>query len=203
MEILKVEQLSEEWMTARIGSIGGSSIASVVAGGQGKMRKNLLYRLAGEILSGTKYEGYSNDHMNRGIDEEQPARDMYEFVTGNEITQVGLIKASNHKHYSPDGLVGPDGMIECKSAIPSIHIERIVTDKIEGNYIKQMAWGLYICERQWCDFTSYSPLVIDRPIWIKRFERDEELIKTLSYEAAKFIHEMLNLIEKVKCNSKP
>ena len=40
MQILDCEQLSDEWMKARIGSIGGSSISSVVAGGQGKMRKN-------------------------------------------------------------------------------------------------------------------------------------------------------------------
>ena len=92
MEIIDCPQLSDEWMKHRIGSIGGSSISSVMAGGQGKTRKKLLYQLAGEILSGEKYEGYSNHHMERGIIQEADARTLYEFMTGNEVEQVGLIK---------------------------------------------------------------------------------------------------------------
>jgi putative phage-type endonuclease len=198
MEILNCEQLSDEWMQARIGSIGGSSIASVVAGGQGTMRKNLLYRLVGELLSGVKYEAYSNKHMERGIEQEPDARNMYEFVTGNEVTQVGLVKASPYKHYSPDGLVDKDGMIESKAAIPSVQVERILNGTIEGNYKKQMQWGLWICERQWCDFVSYSPLVAAKPIWIKRIQREETIMKEMNMAADKFIGEMLNLIKKIK-----
>ena len=87
-----IEQGTDAWFTARTGSIGGSSIASVVAGGQGKMRKQLMCRLIGEILSGVKYEGYSNADMQRGIEQEPDARNMYEFITGNEVKQIGLVK---------------------------------------------------------------------------------------------------------------
>jgi len=92
MEIVDYDQLSDEWFKARIGSIGGSSIASAVAKGQGKTRKTLMYRLAGEILSGVKYEGYQNADMQRGIEQEPDARSMYEFITGNEVKEVGLVK---------------------------------------------------------------------------------------------------------------
>ena len=92
MIVFDCEQGSTEWFEARLGSIGGSSISSVVAGGQGKMRKSLMYRLAGEILSGEKYESYSNSHMERGLEQESDARDYYEFITGNEVTQVGLCR---------------------------------------------------------------------------------------------------------------
>ena len=87
-----IEQGSPEWFSQRLGSIGGSSIASVVAGGQGKMRKQLMYRLIGEILSGVNYEGYHNADMQRGIEQESDARNMYEFVTDNEVKEVGLVK---------------------------------------------------------------------------------------------------------------
>jgi hypothetical protein len=92
MEIVDIPQGSDEWFIARLGSIGGSSIASVVAGGQGKMRKQLMYRLIGEILSGVKYEGYQNADMQRGLEQEPDARNMYEFDTGNEVKEVGLVK---------------------------------------------------------------------------------------------------------------
>ncbi len=123
-----IEQLSDEWNQLRLGSIGGSSIASVVAVQKkiwkckkckhewpvrkkkskacpkckhekfdeieipGKTRMDLLYRFAGEILSGQKYESYSNKHMDRGIEQEHEARECYEFITGNKVKQVGLCK---------------------------------------------------------------------------------------------------------------
>ena len=197
MQILDMPQGSDEWYAERIGSIGGSSIASVVAGGQGKMRKNLMYRLAGEILSGAKYDGFKNEHMERGTEQEAEARDMYEFITGNEVAQVGLVKLTDHKHESPDGLVGEDGKIEIKCVIPSVHVETIISDKVPSGYNKQIQWGMFICERQWCDFVSYSPLITSRPIWIKRVERNEKLIKELDTGADTFIKEMWVIIDTI------
>uniref|UniRef100_A0A6M3LWZ2 Putative exonuclease n=1 Tax=viral metagenome TaxID=1070528 RepID=A0A6M3LWZ2_9ZZZZ len=198
MEIINYAQGSDEWFKARIGSIGGLSIASVTAGGGGKMRKALLYRLAGEILSGVKYEGYRNADMDRGIEQEADARRVYEMEREVEVQQVGLIKLDEFRHCSPDGLVGTDGMIEIKSTIPSVHIETIDTDKIDGGYIKQIQWGLFITQRRYCDFISWSPLVIDYPIWIKRVERDEKLIKDLNDGAEKFIDELKSLVLRIK-----
>lgn len=198
MQIIECEQLSEEWMQARLGSIGGSSIASVVAGGQGKMRKNLMYRLAGEILSGEKYESYSNQHMERGIEQEAKAKDLYQFVTGNKVEQVGLVKDSDHKHFSPDGLVGDDGIIEIKCVIPSVHIETIMSDCVPSAYRKQCAWGQHICQRKWVDFVSYSPLIEQKPIWIYRYTSAIKIIKELDEGADKFIKEMLEIVDKIK-----
>ena len=197
MQILDMPQGSDEWFAERLGSIGGSSIASVVAKGEGKMRKSLMYRLAGEILSGEKYESFKNEHMERGSAQESEARDMYEFITGNEVVQVGLIKLTDHKHVSPDGLVGQDGIIEIKCVIPSVHVETIISDKVPANYRKQNQWGLFIGERQWCDFISYSPLITSKPIWIKRVERDEKLIKDLDEGADEFIKELWVIVDKI------
>lgn len=197
MEILDCEQGSEAWFAARLGSIGGSSISSVVAKGQGKMRKNLLYRLAGEILSGQSYEGYKNFHMERGNEQEGEARDMYELVSENNIEQIGLIRKSPHKHFSPDALCGHN-IIEIKCVIPSVHVETIISDKVPAAYRKQCQWGMFICKSEWCDFISYSPLIIDNPIWIKRVKRDEKLIKELDEGADKFIEELLEVVKKIK-----
>jgi len=197
MEIIDIEQGSDEWFAARLGSIGGSSIASVVAKGQGKMRTNLLYRLAGEILSGQPYDSYHNDHMARGNAQEAEARDMYEFVSENSVEQIGLIRKSPHKHFSPDGLVGHN-IIEIKCTIPSVHIETVITDKVPAAYRRQIQWGMFVCESEWCDFVSYSPLVTDKPIFIKRTKRDEKLIKELDEGADLFIEELQSIVEKIR-----
>lgn len=198
MEIYKeIEQGSQDWFDLRLGSIGGSSIASVVAGGQGKTRTQLLYRLAGEILSGVKYESYSNPHMERGLEQESEARDVYAMVKEIEVEQVGLVKESAHKHFSPDGLI-PNGILEIKCTIPSVHIETILHNEIPAAYRRQCAWGLHICQRGYVDFVSYSPLITDNPILIIRRGRDEKLIRELDEGADKFISELAQVVRKVK-----
>ena len=200
MEIINCDQGSDIWFSERLGSIGGSSIASVVAGGQGKTRLQLLYRLAGEILSGVKYEGYKNADMERGLEQESEARDVYAMVKEVEVEQVGLVKESAHKHYSPDGLLsnGWDGILEIKCTIPSVHIETILHNEIPAAYRKQCQWGLHICQREYVDFVSYSPLITDNPILILRRGRDEKLIKELDEGADKFILELAQVVRKVK-----
>lgn len=199
MEIIKdFQQNTDEWFQARIGSIGGSSIQSVCAKGSGKSRSTLMYRMVGEILSGQKYEGYYNKDMERGLELEPAARNAYEVVTGNEVEQVAMIRATQHKHESPDGLVYKKGKIEIKCVIPSVHVETIHKNVTPSTYRKQIQWGLDISEREWCDFISYCPVIKQKPIWIHKVFRDEKLIKTMHEEADIFIDEMLELVEKIK-----
>jgi len=120
--ITDCEQGSKRWHELRLGSIGGSSISSVVAGGQGKTRTALLYRKAGELLSGATYESYSNAHMERGLEQEPDARAAYEWEAEAEVYQVALIQSDKQlQHYSPDGCVDT-GLIEIKCVIPSVYI---------------------------------------------------------------------------------
>jgi len=194
MKVLDLVQGSEEWLQARLGSIGGSAIGPITAEG-GKTRKTLLYRFAGEILSGEKYDGFKNSHMERGIEMEPEAREAYELITGREVKQTGMFLYGPHKHYSPDGDMG-DGIIEIKSVIPSTHVETIILNRVPPEYIKQIQWGLH--EREWCDFISYCPAVSDMPIWIKRVYQDPGRIWELNILADKFIEEMLAMVEKVR-----
>jgi exodeoxyribonuclease (lambda-induced) len=136
--------------------------------------------------------------MEDGIEHEDEARNLYQLMTGNEVEQVGLYKLDDHKHFSPDGDIPPSGILEIKYQIPSVHVEQVVSGKIPGNYNKQIQWGLFICERKWCDYTSYSPTVKDKPMWRKRVGRDEELIKTLNEGADKFLAELAQVIRNFK-----
>jgi len=198
IEIIPGDQGTDEWKKLRIGSIGGSSIQAVMAKGQGKSRKSLMYRFAGEILSGEKYEGYSNADMARGIEQEPHARAAYEWIEDVDTEQVALVRHSPGKHYSPDSLVGNDGIIEIKCVIPSVQVETILQGKIPAAYRKQCQWGLHICEREWVDFVSYSPLVRDRDVLIIRTYRNEELIKEMDSEADKFLMELYQIVAEIK-----
>jgi predicted phage-related endonuclease len=61
---------------------------------------------------------------------------------------------------SPDGLVGKDGMIECKSRCQKYQIqtviENVTTDTMPEEYALQVQTALLVSGRLWCDFVSYS-----------------------------------------------
>ena len=164
----------------RIGSIGGSSIGKAVAKGEGKVRKQLLYDMTGEILSGEKKEAFRTIHMEEGLKYEDEARSLYAFRMDVEVEQVAMYKDGPYKHTSPDGIVGADGMIEIKTVIPSVYVESKLTGKIPTAYRKQMMWGLKRSGRVWCDYSVFCPYVkeID-PLMVIRVQRDEKEIAEL------------------------
>lgn len=196
-EIIRdIEQGSEEWFALRLGSVGGSSVNAVLAKGQGKMRKALLYRLAGEILSGVPAESPNIKYAERGHLYEPEARDCYGFLTGAEVEQCALIQLRTGVHYSPDGLVGDDGLIEIKVNLPHVWVETRDAG-VPLNYRRQMQHGLYVSGRQWCDFCAYCPEMKD-PLWVTRFERDEKIIAQIEKELPAFLKDLESLVKKIR-----
>jgi len=197
MEIIKdIEQNSEEWFQLRLGSIGGSSIAKAVAKGQGKSRKDLLYKLAGEILTGVPAPSFKFQHADRGHEHEDDARGAYEFNHGVVVEQVSMIKNGHRKHCSPDGLVGDDGMVEIKTRIPSVFIEAMESGKIPTSDKRQMQWSLSRSERRYCDYVQYCPEMKKNKLLVIRIARDEKLIKELEEGADSFLHDLDSLVAK-------
>lgn len=201
MEIIRdIDQCSPEWFALRLGSIGGSSISKAVAGGDGKMRRKLMYDLAGEILTGVSAEHFQFRHAERGKEFEAEARDLYAFERGVDVEQIALVKVGPHKHYSPDGFP-PGGLIEIKVRIPSVFVEAVETGTIPTSDRKQMQWGMALCEREWCDYIQHCPDMVDRPQFVQRIERDENEIATLQDGADAFISELLAMVKRFKAGA--
>jgi putative phage-type endonuclease len=201
-EIISIDtapQGSEAWHALRLGSVGGCSIDAVLAKGQGKTRKSLMYRLAGEILAGVKTESYTNANMERGHQFEDEARQYYSFVTGHEVEQVSLIKADiPGVHVSPDGLVGDDGGVEIKVHLPHVYVELIDTGVIPTGYVRQCQHFLYVSRRKWIDFIGYSPEITARPMWIKRIEPDPKVQDMIAVELPLFLAELAERVERIR-----
>jgi hypothetical protein len=197
--ITSFDQLSDDWMQARIGSIGGSSISKAVAKGEGKVRKQLLYDMVGEILSGQKKDTFKTFHMEEGTKHEPDARSLYSFRYDVEVEQIAMFKDGQHKHSSPDGVVGKEGLIEIKTVIPSVFVEAKLTRKIPTEHRKQMQWGMRCSCRFWCDYVVYCPYVKDiDPMLVIRVEQDPKEITELDLGADAFIYEMLSMVEAMR-----
>jgi len=189
-------QGSDEWLAARAGSLGASSLHEALAKtrtGWGASRENVMARLIVERLTGRPQETYVNAAMKTGVEREPEGRIAYEFYKGVEVVEVGLIRHPTiaGSHASPDGLVGDDGLLEIKCPQPAKHLSTLLDGKIDDKYILQMQWQMQCADRQWCDFVSYNPdFPEEMSFWIKRITRDDERISETEKLVVEFLEEV-------------
>ena len=108
-----VEQNTEVWQQLRTGKVTASNAGSFMAnsdGAFGEPAKKYALQIALEIATGRKAEfSFSNDHTERGHEQEPIARMHYEDAEFVTVTNGGFFDCGDHGD-SPDGLVGPDGV---------------------------------------------------------------------------------------------
>lgn len=194
MEVFNCEQGTDEWFECRKGLPTASKFATVMAKGEGKTRSEYMRKLAGEILTGELAEQFSNVHTDRGNAMEDEARQTYAFVENVEIERVGFIR-NGKKGASPDSLIGKNGGLEIKTALPHIQIDRLERDRLPPEHKAQVQGNLWISEREWWDFVSYWPKL---PVLTVRVYRDEEYIKQMADEIDRFNDELAILVERIR-----
>lgn len=161
-----MDQGSEEWLAARCGLVTASEVKLLVTptfkkADNEKVRMHLWELLAQRI---TRYvePSYQSDAMMRGHEDELRARIRYSEEIA-PVVECGFV--TNDKWgftigCSPDGLVGSDGLIECKSRGQKFQIQTFVESIATGvapiDYMLQLQTLLIVTERKWNDFISYS-----------------------------------------------
>jgi putative phage-type endonuclease len=195
---LNLVQGSEAWLAYKLGRVGASRIADITArlrnGSYGASRATYQGELIAERLTGVAQSTYVNSAMQWGTDNEPQARKAYRLKQFCLVEPVGIVLHQKIPNAlaSPDGLVDADGLVEIKCPhVSNNHIELLLGASIPGKYMQQMQWQLACTGRAWCDFVSYDPRMPDRmQIFIKRIERDSELIKSLEEEVEEFLNEI-------------
>jgi len=163
----------------------------------GKTRRDYMLQLAAERLTGEPTPNYENAHMRRGHELEPEARESYEFLTDNEATLVGFIR-NGDVGYSPDFLVGDQGLGEVKTRLPALQLDVLLRDEFPPEYRAQTQGGLWITEREWIDLVCYWPGL---PVFIKRAYRDEAFIERLACEVAEFNEELAAIVVRIRGGS--
>jgi len=198
IQIFDCEQNSPEWYQARLGIPTASefkTLISVKKDAKDKVtRQTYMRKLAGEIITGEPMDSYSNVHMERGKEMEDEAREHYAFSVNAEPRRVGFIRSGN-KGCSPDSLIGDNGGLEIKTALAHIQIERLEKDELPPEHRAQVQGALWIAEREWWDFVSYSPKL---PLFVNRVYRDEEYIKALAAAVDEFNTELSIMVERIR-----
>ncbi|OYZ07676.1 MAG: YqaJ-like viral recombinase [Novosphingobium sp. 28-62-57] len=182
-------QGSDEWLQARCGLLTASEMKLIITA-TGKVANNdktrtHAYELAFQRITGFVEPQYVSDAMLRGQEDEIYARAAYSEHYA-DVTETGFI--TNDKWgftigYSPDGLVGDDGLIECKSRAGKYQVQTIATDEVPEEYWLQLQTALLVSEREWVDFISYSG---GQPVYVKRVYADPALQAAIIAAATAF-----------------
>jgi hypothetical protein len=85
--------------------------------------------------------------------------------------------------YSPDGLVGDDGLVEVKSRSAKKQLQTILADEVPAENLAQCQAGLLVSGREWLDFLSYSG---GMPLFVKRVYPDQRWFDAIGAAVEQF-----------------
>lgn len=194
IEIVDCDQGSAEWYEARRGRPTASEFKSILAKGEGKMRKSYMLRLAAERLTEELLESYSNAYMDRGKAMEDEARGLYTFLATEPVARVGFIK-NDVAGCSPDALIGEDGVLEIKTQRPDLLIDTLLDGRFPSEHRAQCQGALWITGRKWVDICVFWPKM---PPLIRRAERDEAYIAELAAAVLEFDRDVAKTVDRIR-----
>lgn len=225
MNVLGIYYPEPEWYQARIGLVTSSKIHHAITPRQKnkagekkskeelpelKARYNLKMQMISEMLTGLTTEHYVSAAMDWGVENEPRARAEYEYRTGHNVEQLGLVMHPTNPRAAAttDGWVAPNGILEIKCPETTTHLEYLTQGVIPEEYLDQINWQIACAgpEIEYCDFVSYDPRITeseDLQMLIIRHERNNARIAEMEDLANVFLSELIQLFEQIKRNKKP
>jgi hypothetical protein len=168
----ELEQGTPEWLAARCGIVTASVVGQLITPKTVKpafndISRGLTASLVAERITSYVEPVIPSRDMERGTLSEPFARDKYAEHYA-PVSEVGFMVRDFGGYkigFSPDGLVGEDGLIEIKSPRQKKHLATILADEVPLEYMAQCQTGLLVSGRAWIDFISYNG---GMPLYVKR-----------------------------------
>jgi len=147
----------DAWLEERKPYITATGCASIEGNNPYETSQEYLRKKVRD-LCGEPSEFVMSPAVQHGAEMENVARDYYEYHTGAEVTETGLIVHPTHSFLaaSPDGLIGLDGCIEIKCPYPKYNKKPYsVFDEKKKMYLWQVYVQMECLDVSWCDFLCY------------------------------------------------
>ena len=188
---LDCEQGSEEWLAARLGIPTATGFENIVTATGKKSASYIKYMaelIEESILGGG--DTFKSGFMERGNQLEPQARAAYEFLTGNDVIQVGGVYLNEDREV----MVSPDGLIpslkkglEIKCPKMSTHIRYLLEGGVPAEYVIQVQANLWVTGYETWDFVSYCPEYQKQTLYLFTAARDEKLMKAFDEHIPQFV----------------
>ncbi len=164
-----LEQGTDEWLEARLGILTASEMKLIITptlkSARNDKERAHVFDIISQRVTGVIEPSYQGWDMVRGNEDEYYARQAYveKFAPVQECGFVTTDRYGFTIGYSPDGLVGDDGLIEIKSRSPKLQFKTVLEhiadrdgDLIPPEFMLQHQTALLVTERKWIDFNSFS-----------------------------------------------
>lgn len=201
-----IEQGTDEWFQLRLGVPTASNFGKMMASGRdgedSKTRTDLMYRLAGEIMTGRPAEGkIVTAAMQRGNDMEPEARDYYLQTHFADLRRIGFMRrklgTGRYVGASPDALIGDKRALEIKTMAPHLMIERLLKGNgMPPEHRPQVHGTMWVGDLEAVDlliFYSGMPVAPKFTVY-----RDETYIREIANAVEKFEYETRMLVDKIR-----
>lgn len=202
----ELEQGSQEWLDARCGLLTASTIGKLITPSTLKVADNetsrgLTMTLAAERITGHVDYVHPTADMTRGSTDEPYARQYYadHFAPVEELGFMVLERDGIKLGFSPDGLVGADGIIEIKSRKPKEQLSTVLAGRPPAYNVAQLQTALYVTGRDWLDYVSFSAGL---PLWVQRVYPDKRWFAAIEDAAASFEINVFNMINNFSAATK-
>lgn len=133
--------------------------------------------------------------MERGTLDEPYARDEYSkrhapaVELGFMVRDFGTYRIG----YSPDGLVGDNGLIEIKSRKQRIQLNTFLDGVVPAENMAQIQCGLLVSGREWLDYVSYTG---GMPLFVHRVYPSQEWFDVIHEAAAALEANAADMLDK-------
>lgn len=157
----------------------------------------LTFLLASERITGWTEPTFISDDMWRGIDDEPIARAKYSEHYA-PVTECGFMVEDHWGYqigYSPDGLVGDDGLIEIKSRRPKVQLQTILADEVPVENMAQLQTGLLVSGRAWIDYVSFAG---GMALYVKRVEPQQVWFDAITAAVQSFENTVAEIVKTYK-----
>ena len=144
---------------------------------------------------GREVDGYTNAAMQHGTAMEPEGRALFEFITGLELKQVGLVYRDESRRVlcSPDGLL-PNAGFEQKNPLAKTHAKYLFDGKLPSDYFQQCQGSMWVCGfESWWFLSNYPGM----PPLLLEVKRDEKWIAKLEVVMSEFLDELDNVYQKL------
>jgi len=122
-----------------------------------KDSRAIVYEKVAERITGRFEESFSNADMERGHTFEPFARDLYSEKIA-PVKEIGFVVRDFGDFkigYSPDGMVGKDGLLEIKAPGRTKHVKEICLNEEPKEHMMQFQTGMLVTDRKWIDYMAY------------------------------------------------
>jgi YqaJ-like viral recombinase domain len=193
-------QGSEEWLAARRGIVTASVVGQLITASTLKVASNdysraLTASLVAERITGHTDPVFVTSDMLRGTLDEPIARAIYaeHYAPVDETGFMVRDEGDWRLGFSPDGLVGTDGLLEIKSRRAKKQLTTILNDTVPAENVGQLQAGLLVTGREWIDYVSFSG---GMPLYVKRVYPDQRWFDAIIAAVTTFEQTAAEMVER-------